>query len=112
MDDRAKRRVWEANYRERHREEIRVRAAKYRADHKDKHLESCARYTAGHAAPKWLTQEQIQQMRKFYEHSSGSMHVDHIIPLNTPTVSGLHVPWNLQLLSCSENTKKGVSYEQ
>lgn len=65
------------------------------------------------ASPKWLTKRQYDEIFEFYreakkqEKETGTkMHVDHVIPLQGKNVCGLHVPWNLQLLSESDNLIK------
>lgn len=65
------------------------------------------------ATPRWLTAIQKAQMAEFYEISKAKTvqtgikhHVDHIVPLRGKTVAGLHVPWNMQVLTGTENNRK------
>lgn len=65
------------------------------------------------ATPKWLTKEHFNEIEQLYKKSkelekeTGIKHqVDHIMPLRGKTVSGLHVPWNLRVVTAEENIKK------
>ena len=65
------------------------------------------------ATPKWLTAEQKMEIRLKYRlaielsRRTGVRHaVDHVVPLQGETVCGLHVPWNLEVLTQDENLKK------
>ena len=65
------------------------------------------------ATPKWLTPEQKMEIRLKYRlaielsRRTGVRHaVDHVVPLQGATVCGLHVPWNLEVLTQEENLKK------
>ncbi len=64
------------------------------------------------ASPKWLTKEQKDKMKALYKSAKElNLTVDHIVPVNGENVSGLHVPWNLQLLTLEENSKKSNKFE-
>lgn len=56
------------------------------------------------ATPSWVDRAALKQI---YAACPEGYHVDHIIPLDHPSVTGLHVPWNLQYLPASENDAKG-----
>jgi hypothetical protein len=65
-------------------------------------------------SPKWLTEEHIKQIDRYYFTAKWiqsilqvKIDVDHIMPLQGVNCSGLHVPWNLQLLTHEDNLKKG-----
>ena len=63
--------------------------------------------------PKWLSIDDYIEIQRFYNKAykltkeTGIVHhVDHIVPLRGKNVSGLHVPWNLQVITATENIKK------
>jgi len=61
------------------------------------------KYRAVEATPNWVDHEWLKLI---YIHCPKGYTVDHIIPLQSDIVCGLHVPWNLQYLTPVENSKK------
>lgn len=124
--DKDRERLWvEAN-----RERVRQNHARWRQENPERVLEmsrasskrnrgKTAAYCASRRArkllaqPKWLSEEDKKKMKAMYVEANRlsketgiAYHVDHIIPLRGETVSGLHVPWNLQIIPAHENLRK------
>lgn len=66
------------------------------------------------ATPRWLTKKHFEEIEQFYIKARKlstlyrkQYEVDHIMPLKGKNSSGLHVPWNLQILLKSVNASKG-----
>ena len=65
------------------------------------------------ATPPWLTRKQKSEIRQLYQiaitmtQTTGERYVvDHIVPLRGESVCGLHVPWNLRVITREENLIK------
>ena len=114
-------------YYERNRELVAERAQSrtneakqnYRRKHKErnpdlyKELVSMRRRRFRLATPKWLTAEHKMEIRLKYRlaielsrRTSVRHAVDHIIPIQGEEVCGLHVPWNLEVITQEQNLKK------
>ena len=68
------------------------------------------------ATPPWLSRRQKSEIRQLYQiaitmtQTTGEQYVvDHIYPLRSDVVCGLHVPWNLRVVTQAENLRKSNS---
>lgn len=103
----------QAEYHRINRQKNLNRSLKWQQDNPDKVKARNARRRATklNASPSWVSQTKITLIYTQAEYvqrlTKIDIEVDHIIPLNNKNVCGLHVPWNLQLLTAEENQRKG-----
>lgn len=118
----AKRKYYEANKKQviarasaRPTEEKRAYKARYKEANPELYraLVSFRRRRFRDATPPWLNSEQKKAIRALYHQAqtmtqiTGERYVvDHIIPIQSDVVCGLHVPWNLRVMTQEENLKK------
>lgn len=76
-------------------------------DQREKHRKVCRYHRARQRVPKGgITAFYEAETRTFYDACPPGMEVDHIHPIKHPNFCGLHVPWNLQYLTGTENKRK------
>ena len=94
---------------------------------KKNYVENKPRYAANRAkrravqksaTPSWLTAIHKAQIQEMYEialardvQTGVKHHVDHIVPIMGENVSGMHVPWNLRVITAKENLSKGWRFQ-
>ena len=133
LNNKERNKVAEERSRDKRKDKIRLAATRWGELNKDRKLQSTKRWQKQNpgkvnaitakrraaklrATPKWLTSQQLTEISEFYilakelqwlSDPTSPLQVDHIIPLQGKNVSGLHVPWNLQILPKKANLIKG-----
>jgi hypothetical protein len=100
------------------KENNRLKMKQWALKYPEKVLEQSARKRATKLLrmPIWSNRADIKNIYKIAQRKSKiegrKYHVDHIIPLRGKFVSGLHVPYNLQVILESENLSKSNQFIQ
>lgn len=96
-------------YREEHKVELALYISNWQKENPEKlkAIKAKRRSSKLNRTPAWLSTEESKAMSQFYLDCPVGYEVDHIIPLQGKTVSGLHVLANLQYLTVSQNRAKG-----
>ena len=114
-NNKKERKQYMVDYANANREKIRKIASNWQKNNKGTvNANTAFRHTAKmQRMPKWLSAfdklkiKCLYQVSAMYNRESNiEWHVDHIVPLQGESVSGLHVPWNLRVIPAIENIKK------
>jgi len=122
-------------YNQENKESIAERNKKYQQENKESILEHAKKYQQENrplrraiqakrrsrklnATPPWLTEEHHEEIKATYlkaqkltEDTGVPHHVDHDAPLRGKNVCGLHVPWNLEVITAEDNLKKNNTFD-
>ena len=99
----------------RNRESRLLQKKEYRQSNKGKinALVAARKKVIKQRTPKWVSKEELWLIKEAYELAAlrtklfgFSWHVDHVLPLQGETLSGLHVPTNLQVIPWLDNIQK------
>lgn len=103
---------WEANYRAANPGAMRAKSSAWAKTHPAKVNARNARRHAGklRATPAWANQFFIDEIYDLAQRRTKALgvkhHVDHIVPLQSPMVCGLHVENNLRVIPALDNISK------
>ena len=74
-------------------------------------IQACPQWVRSDDDLMWMMQEAYGLAAMRTQMFNFSWHVDHAVPLRGKDVSGLHVPWNLQVIPGRENCSKSNHFE-
>ena len=96
-------------------DKLRARARRYAKENPESFRERNAtrRARTRNATPPWLTKEMRAEIKVLHAEANAlkakfgvTFDVDHIVPLDGRHVSGLHVPWNMRVITQAENRSR------
>jgi hypothetical protein len=98
------------------REKADAASAKWASENQDMRAASAGRRRATklNSTPAWADHALISDIYKLagiYRKFGHDVHVDHIVPLQSSMVCGLHVQDNLQIIPATENLSKGNRFQ-
>lgn len=101
-------------------DQAKARALQWKLNNRAKHNAGCMERHARKlcATPPWLNDDDRWMISEAYELAKlrevvtgGRWHVDHVVPLRSKLVCGLHVPWNLAVIPAWLNCSKRNRFE-